>query len=61
MNQEDINEAMWNSLPEWQKEQLREEHAETNWPNNQKTGRRKGFRYYLSLGVTPFDSGIDHG
>ena len=28
MNQEDINEAMWNSLPEWQKEQLREEHAE---------------------------------
>jgi len=28
MTQEDINEIMYNSLPEWRKEQLRDEQTE---------------------------------
>ena len=49
MNQEDINEVMWKSLPQWQKDQFQQEHKCAACEHN------AGNNYYSDCANCPYN------
>lgn len=59
MTQEDVDEVMWNSTPEWQKEQLREEQADLLWEQKQEQLREDYEEYKSEYEGDYYDSDFD--